>query len=385
LIQRKKQLVYGRVFRRILSSFLGLMDIETFILYVTNAAASMRQPRLKAAAHPAFYHCISRVTNGQPIFETTGPSSEEAEYFVRLLHRLAAFSGISILTYALMANHFHLLCEVPEPRELSDPELLERIEALYGPARRHAAQRTLQGQSPGGELAAQALRQDCRARMFDLSTFLKELKGRFAQGYNRRHGRFGPLWAERFKSLLVEDGTALQAVALYIDLNPVRAGLCSDPKDYRYCGYGEAVGAGPGPARAGLGRALGAGPGQEADWAEVQAAYRRLLFRSGVVASQPQQAVIDPEAARRVVEEEKGVLGLEERLGCRLRFLTTGVVLGSRSFVEEQLARWWGRRRQGGGAPAAPAAGAAREAEAEGAGWFVCWRGRAVPVRGAPG
>jgi putative transposase len=333
----------------------------------------MRQPRLKASAYPSFYHCTSWVTAGQFIFKTTEANSLEAEHFVRLLHPLAAFCGISILTYAVMANHFHLLCEVPEPRALSDPELLDRVEALYGQARRQAVQRILQDETSGAELAAQALRQTLQARMFDVSNFLKELKSRFAQGYNRRHNRFGALWAERFKSVLIEDGTALQAVALYIDLNPVRAGLCTDPKDYRYCGYGEAVGSGKAQARAGLARALGFEPDQT-NWAEVGAEYRRLLFRTGVVASKPEQA-------RRVVEEQRGVLPLSERLGCRLRFLTYGVVLGSRCFVEAQLSRWGQRRGGPAPAPPAPAAGS----EAGGAGWFVCWRGRAVPVSAAPG
>jgi putative transposase len=336
----------------------------------------MRHPRIKGTAHPSFYHCVSRVTNGQAIFQTTGPGSEEAERFVGLLHRLAAFCNISILTYALMGNHFHLLCEVPQPRPLSDPELLDRIEALDGSARRRTLQRVLEGQTPGGELAAQALRQRCQARMFNLSRFLKELKGRFAQGYNRRQGRFGPLWAERFKSLLIEDGTALQAMALYIDLNPVRAGLGRDPKDYRYCGYGEAVGAGRAPARAGLARVLGEGPGPEADWAEVGAAYRRLLFRTGVVASNPEQAVIDPEQAQRVVEEEKGVLPWTERLGCRLRFLAAGLVLGSRRFVESQLGRWWGRRGRAASSSSAEArftdSPPSEAPEQDGAEWFVC-------------
>ena len=61
-----------------------------------------------------------------------------AEHFVALMHRLAAFCGISVLTYALMSNHFHLLCEVPEWRELSDAELLARLEGLYGPDHRRA-------------------------------------------------------------------------------------------------------------------------------------------------------------------------------------------------------------------------------------------------------
>jgi len=45
------------------------------------------------------------------------------------------------------------------------------------------------------------------------------------------------LWTERFKSVLVEDSIeAVGMLARYIDLNPVRAGLVEDPKDYRFCG-----------------------------------------------------------------------------------------------------------------------------------------------------
>ena len=54
------------------------------------------------------------------------------------MRRLEAFSGIRVLTYALMSNHFHLLCEVPQAQELSEAVLLDRIQAGYGPARRQA-------------------------------------------------------------------------------------------------------------------------------------------------------------------------------------------------------------------------------------------------------
>jgi hypothetical protein len=66
--------------------------------------------------------------------------------------------------------------------------------------------------------------------MNNLSIFFKELKGRFAQGYNHRHGRYGVLSAERFKSLLLERDRAVATVAAYTVLNPVRAALCADPK-----------------------------------------------------------------------------------------------------------------------------------------------------------
>jgi putative transposase len=198
----------------------------------------MRFPRVKAEGQ-SFYHCVSRVVEGRFIFQTTGHGSVEAERFVWLMRRLEAFSGVQVLTYALMSNYFHLLCQVPAPKVLSERELLDRIEADFGPGRRQGLEQELGrlAQEPGGAGQIQALLQPYRRRMYDLSIFLQELKGRFAQWYNRRHDRYGVLWADRFKSVLLEGDEALAAVAAYIELNPVRAGLCSDPKDYRYCGY----------------------------------------------------------------------------------------------------------------------------------------------------
>ena len=73
--------------------------------------------------------------------------------------------------------------------------------------------------------------------MFDLSEFVKDVKQRFSQSYNRRHGRKGALWEERFKSVLLEGNVGtLSTVSAYIDLNPMRAGIVDDPKDYRFSG-----------------------------------------------------------------------------------------------------------------------------------------------------
>src|ERR1700723_2807855 len=102
----------------------------------------MRFPRVKAEGQ-SFYHCVSRVVDRQFIFQTAGHGSPEAERFVLLMRRLEAFSGVRVLTYALMSNHFHLLCEVPQARLLSQSEVLERIQAGYGPARVQALKEQL--------------------------------------------------------------------------------------------------------------------------------------------------------------------------------------------------------------------------------------------------
>jgi REP element-mobilizing transposase RayT len=181
----------------------------------------MRFPRVKADGQ-GFYHCVSRVVDRRFIFHTSGHGSAEAERFIQLMRRLEAFSGIHVLTYVLMSNHFHLLCEVPEPKALAETEVLQRIEAGFGLAHRQALQQQLDRyrQQPDGSAQIQRLLDRYRRRMYDLSVFIKELKGRFAQGYNQRHERSGVLWSERFKSVLVQGGEALAAVAAYIELNP---------------------------------------------------------------------------------------------------------------------------------------------------------------------
>ena len=151
-----------------------------------------------------------------------------------------------------------------------------------------------------------------RNRLFDLSIFIKELKGRFAQWYNRRHGRYGVLWAERFKSVLLESGEALAAVAAYIELNPVRAGLCADPKDYRYCGYAEALAKGSSLARQGIRVVLGhhmQSPGKK-----FSRQYRNYLFVHGSLNTKTRQPAFDLATAQSVVDQQNGELSLPERL-----------------------------------------------------------------------
>lgn len=299
----------------------------------------MRQARIKGEG-TSFYHCMSRVVEGRFIFETQAPGSVEAERFVHLMRRLEGGCRVQVLTYALMANHFHILCKVPQRQELPDRELLDCIEALYGTQRRSRVSQQLAAFSQdqhGGAVQAQELRERYLKRLFDVSVFIKELKGRFAQWYNRRHQRYGVLWAERFKSVLIEEGQALGAVAAYIDLNALRAGLCEDPKDYRYCGYAEAVAKDCARAKLGLSEALGFSA--KSAWKEVSQQYRKLLFLTG--ASGLKAAVsIDPQVAQRVLVDQQGKIPLAELLRCRVRYFSDGGILGSRTFVQEQFARF---------------------------------------------
>ncbi len=260
--------------------------------------------------------------------------------------KVAEFCGLEVITYTILSNHFHVLVRVPRLQPISDAELLRRHRVLhakpspYQVARLEVIERELAGDGP--EAAPWRRRQ--LALMGDVSPFMKLLKQRFSIWFNKAHGRFGTLWAERFKSVLLEAKChAVRSVAAYIDLNGVRAGLASDPKEYRFCGYAEAV-AGKEAARRGIASAVG-----PPEWPEAQARYRELLFGAGVEGREGKAAIADKDLRR--VCAEGGRLTLSEVLRCRIRYFTEGAVLGSHAFVQARLAAL--RRHDGRAAPRA--------------------------------
>lgn len=312
----------------------------------------MRQARLKARTDQpvGYYHCISRVVERRFLWD-----EQDREQFVAYMRLYAEFCGVRILTYCILSNHFHLLVEVPRRPEIlpSDEELLRKLRGLYGPQTVQAVQEQLQTW-PQAEAAA--LRERYFRRMWDLSLFMKTLKQRFSQWFNRKHGRKGTLWEERFKSVLVDSaGATLATLAAYIDLNPVRAGLVDDPKDYRWCGYAEAVAGQPGQGT-GYQTVMTAVQGLAVGVKEALEAYRVWLYAQGAVAGvngpgeRTVRRGIELERVKAVVAA-KGKLSLGEYLRCRVRYFVDGAVLGSKAFVDgvfaANRARFGPKRRDG--------------------------------------
>jgi REP element-mobilizing transposase RayT len=56
--------------------------------------------------------------------------------------------------------------------------------------------------------------------------------------FNRRHGRRGHLFGDRFSSYVLRDERHLAAAVEYVLQNPVRAGLCDQARDWRWSGAG---------------------------------------------------------------------------------------------------------------------------------------------------
>ncbi|MCC5839912.1 MAG: transposase [Opitutales bacterium] len=281
----------------------------------------------------ACYHVISRVC-GRAFLLKDG----EKETFRDLLERVCGFCGVKLLTYALMDNHFHLLVQIPaSPGDLSDDELRQRARLLYGNERKRqplSFDRIDRALRAGGEVRL-AMRGLLLGRMASLPIFVKILKQRFSLLYNRTHDRVGTLWEGRFRSVLVEDTFAsVRAVAAYIDLNPVRAGIVKDTKDYRFSGYGAAMSQSKGINQSPLFQRLA--EGREISKEQVAAAYRTYLHATAF--AKGGQGAPSEEKLREVLAAG-GRIHPGDLLRCRLRYMTTGAIIGTRAFVEGWIAR----------------------------------------------
>ncbi len=355
----------------------------------------MRRSRWLAAwkdslVKPAIYHCISRVVDRRFVL-----GDAEREQFRIYLRMYENFSGCRLLSYCVMSNHFHILLEVPPMPQggISDEELLRRLRAIYSDGVVGEVEKELvDARTKGLTAYAQQIHERYTYRMHDLSQFMKTVLQRMTRWFNATHQRKGTLWEERYKSVIVESGIAARTMAAYIDLNPVRAGMVSDPAEYRWSSYGEAVGGGAKgngkKAREGLIRACLShkGVGFEAEkWKEAAKIYRKMMglalerksgragdevreakekrVRAVTAKSLQKGAKPDPNATK--MDDHDTVLPElreAEMLLYRIRYFTAGAVIGSKAFVNEAFAaareRFSAKRKDGARAMKGAAAAA---------------------------
>ena len=160
---------------------------------------------------------------------------------------------------------------------------------------------------------------------------MQEIKQRFSRWYNKRKGRKGYFWGDRFKSVIIETGEALLNCLAYIDLNPVRAGIVERPEEYRWCSLAYHIGAGN------KDRFLSTDLGVEAftnkGYRERIGLYREYVYEKGGISDGSVGAI-----PQEVLEEEreKGYrLTRKEVFRYRIRYFTEGLIIGSREFVRE--------------------------------------------------
>ena len=340
----------------------------------------MRISRILGDGPCNFYHVLARVIERRFIL-----GEQEQEHFRKLMRAQEAFSGVRVLTWNCMSNHFHMLVAVEDreseevraelTRLLDDDEaFLDRLKPLYAANALDGIGKMLKvirgrevddqlGDTSGAEGADEGVveQEDIFAlenptltteemverfkrpyldRLYDLSAFVGEIKQRFSQWYNVRSERNGPLWEDRFKSVLVQgESGVLATVAAYIDLNAVRAGIVKDPREWRWCGYAEAL-KGQGIARNGVYEVLGESGAARRDgeaWKKVHRRYRQLLMEEGRQLRNEEDRVVRKGLTPEEFEAEEArdfELPAPALLRHKIRYFVDGLALGSAAFVE---------------------------------------------------
>lgn len=277
----------------------------------------MRTARIRCDHDRCRYHVMNRVS-GCPGDLPFG-DAEKAKMF-DLLSLLLRFYTVEVISFVAMGNHFHAIC-VTYPDLPSVKEMQARFRARYGSSR------------PEPDWSDPAVRVRIGLRMRDLSMLMKDFEQAFSVWFNERQGRHGRLWADRFKSVVLGGGHALWECLKYVEMNPVRAGLCRCPEDYRFGTLGRLAGSGRHPFGAAFGRhlreCLGGGatgpPGPEAI-AELRADIAR------VAAAERGECSEDIFRAEAAALRGSPVPLLVTR---RVRYWSDGAVIGPKRFLTD--------------------------------------------------
>jgi REP element-mobilizing transposase RayT len=178
-----------------------------------------------------WYHCISRCVRRAGLLGDVIAIDRKA-WIERRLEEIVAIFAIDCAGFAVMDNHLHLLVRLDSTRaeSWSSLEVARRWLRLF-------PIRDVEGRAcEVSEVRVERLAGDrekiavLRRRLSDLSWFMKCLKEPLARLANREDGCTGAFWEGRFRSVAVLDERSLLATAVYIDLNPVAAGIVSAPE-----------------------------------------------------------------------------------------------------------------------------------------------------------
>jgi REP element-mobilizing transposase RayT len=184
------------------------------------------------------YHCFSRcvrrafLCGRDPL--TGRDFSHRKSWILDRLRHLAAIFAIEVCAYAILENHYHSILRTRPDivAAWSDREVATRWLILFP---KHPSRNAPTG--PPSELQIAALMAsseqiaECRRRLSSLSWFMGRLNEFIARAANKEDQVKGRFWESRFKCQALLDDAAVAAGMVYVDLNPIRAGLASTPED----------------------------------------------------------------------------------------------------------------------------------------------------------
>lgn len=153
------------------------MDFDQLVLH--GKVKRIFRAKRKITTPNIVSHITQRSAGKDPLFV------EDSDYLYMLaqLKEIAGKRGLDVYSFCLMPTHIHLLAS-PRENELQEP--------------------------------------------------MRDLFSRYAMRFNRKYMRKGHLFAGPYRQAVCLDDAYLLAASLYIHMNPVRAGLVDDPRNFRW-------------------------------------------------------------------------------------------------------------------------------------------------------
>ena len=187
------------------------------------------------------YHCIARCVRRAFLCGTdpyTGKDySHRKEWILDRMRELAGLFAIEVCGYSVMSNHLHLVLR--NRPDIAEQWPVDEVALRWcGDFPRHddaTGQPVEPGEHDLAMLTANPERlAELRKRLANLSWFMRCLSETIARAANHEDGSSGRFWAGRFKSVALLDEAAILACSVYVDLNPIRAGLATTPEESPY-------------------------------------------------------------------------------------------------------------------------------------------------------
>lgn len=194
------------------------------------------------------YHCTTRCVRRAFLagFDShTGLDfSHRKQWIEDRLQFLASLFSVEVTTFSVMSNHYHVTLRIrPDIAETwSDQEVASRWLTLC-PKRYRSKKKAIQPveeQIRNLALCTERIA-ELRKRLCSLSWFMRFINEFIARAANKEDNVKGRFWESRFKCQVLLDSAAIAAGMVYIDLNPIRAGIAQTPEDSDFTGIQQRI------------------------------------------------------------------------------------------------------------------------------------------------
>ncbi len=196
---------------------------------------------------PLYYHITSRcvqkawLLGKDPI---TGRNyNHRKDWLLKQLDTITPAFSVSVQTYAVMSNHFHLVVyyDPLAARQWTPTEVATRWYLAHPAQLANPDDPQIRAEAIELLVENQERLEQCRAKLGSLSEYMKRLKQPIAERANTESDTDGHYWAKRFYSGAILSEEALLAVMAYVDLNPVRAKIARFLEECHHTGLEQRI------------------------------------------------------------------------------------------------------------------------------------------------